>query len=126
MERDFRFGPCKKWNKSQKKERGWEGKGKEGSLSSSSRHRSLTRVIFRVVFDFRSLFFAPEPHLNACYAGYGTVCQELLAYSSFMKIRTQLFPSFVNNNVNISPTSFRSVSHASRKYHVLVHKLRIP
>ena len=109
-----------------KKERGGEGKGKEGSLSSSSRHRSLTRVIFRVVFDSRSLFFAPEPHLNACYAGYGTVCQELLAYSSFTKIRTQLFPSFVNNNVNTSPTSFRSVSHASRKYHVLVHKLRIP
>ena len=71
-----------------KKERGGEGKGKEGNLSSSSRHRSLTRAIFRVVFDSRSLFFAPEPHLNACYAGYGTVCQELLAYSLCMNIRT--------------------------------------
>ena len=50
--------------------------------------RSFIRAIFRVVFDSRSLFFAPEPHLNACYAGYGTVCQELLAYSSFTKIRT--------------------------------------
>ena len=26
--------------------------------------------IFRAVFDSRSLFFAPKPHGNACYAGY--------------------------------------------------------
>ena len=27
-------------------------------------------AIFRAVFDSRSLFFAPKPHGNACYAGY--------------------------------------------------------
>ena len=27
-------------------------------------------AIFRKVFDSRSLFFAPKPHENACYAGY--------------------------------------------------------
>ena len=30
----------------------------------------VTCAIFRVVFDSRSLFFAPKPHGNACYAGY--------------------------------------------------------
>ena len=43
-ERDSRFWPREKWNKSQK--------------------------IFRTVFDSRSSFFAPKPHGNACYAGY--------------------------------------------------------
>ena len=28
------------------------------------------RAIFRAVFGSRSLFFAPKPHGNACYAGY--------------------------------------------------------
>ena len=32
--------------------------------------RYLTCAIFRAVFDDRSLFFAPKPHRNACYAGY--------------------------------------------------------
>ena len=32
--------------------------------------RYLTCAIFRAVFDDRSLFFAPIPHRNACYAGY--------------------------------------------------------
>ena len=31
--------------------------------------RSFTYAIFRAVFDSRSLFFAPKPHGNACYAG---------------------------------------------------------
>ena len=70
-----------------KKERGGEGKGKEG--------RPLTALILAPFFAWSLTlvpwFFAPEPHLNACYAGYGTVYQELLAYSSFIKIRTQLF-----------------------------------
>ena len=26
--------------------------------------------IFRAVFDFRSLFFVPKTHGNACYTGY--------------------------------------------------------
>ena len=31
---------------------------------------SETEDGFRAVFDSRSLFFAPKPHGNACYAGY--------------------------------------------------------
>ena len=33
--------------------------------------RSCTYAIFRAIFDSRSSFFAPKPHGNACYAGYG-------------------------------------------------------
>ena len=38
-------------------------------LSSPPPPRSFTYAIFRAVFDSRSLFFAPNPHGNACYAG---------------------------------------------------------
>ena len=38
-------------------------------LSSPSPPRSFTYALFRAVFDSRSLFFAPKPHGNACYAG---------------------------------------------------------
>ena len=31
---------------------------------------------FRAVFDYRSSFFAPKLHENACYAGY--ICSVLL------------------------------------------------
>ena len=37
-------------------------------LSSPPPPRSFTRAIFRTVFDSLSLFFAPKPHGNACYA----------------------------------------------------------
>ena len=50
-----------------------EGEGKEGNLSSPPPLRSFTCAIFRAVFDFRSSFFAPKPHGNACYAGYDRV-----------------------------------------------------
>ena len=33
-------------------------------------HHSCTCDIFRAVFDPDSLFFAPKPHGNPCYAGY--------------------------------------------------------
>ena len=39
-------------------------------LSSPPPSRSFTCAIFRTVFDSRSLFFAPKPHRNACYAGW--------------------------------------------------------
>ena len=39
-------------------------------LSSPPPPSSFSCAIFRVVFDSRSLFFAPKPHGNACYAGY--------------------------------------------------------
>ena len=39
-------------------------------LSSPPPPSSFSCAIFCVVFDSRSLFFAPKPHGNACYAGY--------------------------------------------------------
>ena len=41
-------------------------------FSSPPPPRSFIRVIFRVVCDSRSSFFAPKPHGNACYAGRST------------------------------------------------------
>ena len=60
-ERDSRFWPREKWNKSEKMK-----------VSSPPPPRSFTCAIFRAVFDSRSSFFAPKPHGNACYAGYTT------------------------------------------------------
>ena len=31
----------------------------------------LRHFFFSRAFDYRSSFFAPKPHGNACYAGYG-------------------------------------------------------
>ena len=45
-------------------------KWKWGEGEGPSLPRSYTYAIFRAVFDFRSSFFAPKPHGNACYAGY--------------------------------------------------------
>ena len=56
---------------------GWFSKSR-GLSSSVSFHFSppppcsFTCAIFRAVFDSRSSFFAPQPHGNACYAGYLT------------------------------------------------------
>ena len=50
-ERDSRFWPREKWNKSQK-----------------------MKAIFPAVFGSRSSFFAPKPYGNACYAGYIVAC----------------------------------------------------
>ena len=53
-----------------KNERGGRGRGREETfLSSPLPPRSFTCTIFRAVFDFRSSFFAPKPHENACYLG---------------------------------------------------------
>ena len=38
-------------------------------LSSPPPPRSITYAIFHAFFDFRSSFFAPKPHGNACYLG---------------------------------------------------------
>ena len=38
-------------------------------LSSPPPPRSFTYAVFRAIFDYRSSFFAPKPHGNACYAG---------------------------------------------------------
>ena len=38
-------------------------------LSSPPPPRSFTYAVFRAIFDYRSPFFAPKPHGNACYAG---------------------------------------------------------
>ena len=62
-ERDFRFWPSEKWNESQKMKEG------RGFLPSFLTPSPLTRAIFRVVFDFRSSFFAPKQHGNAYHAG---------------------------------------------------------
>ena len=55
--------------------RGWFSKSRGLSasvsfLSSSPPPRSFTCATFLAVFDFRSSFFSPKPHRNACYAGY--------------------------------------------------------
>ena len=91
-ERDSRFWPREKSNKSQKMKVGGGGGGGEGMklrhdrpserfsksrglsasvsfLSSPPPPRSSTYAIFCAVFDSRSSFFAPKPHRNACYAG---------------------------------------------------------
>ena len=89
-ERDSRFWPREKSNKSQKMKVG--GGGREGMklrhdrpserfsksrglsasvsfLSSPPPPRSSTYAIFCAVFDSRSSFFAPKPHGIARYAG---------------------------------------------------------
>ena len=50
---------------------GGEGNGRKPSLPFfPTPPCSFTRAIFHAVFDSRSLFFAPKPNGNACYAGY--------------------------------------------------------
>ena len=46
-----------------------QGMTKNGQFWPREKWHTL-RPIFRAVFDSSSLFFAPEPHGNACYAGY--------------------------------------------------------
>ena len=60
---------ARKIKREPKNERG----GGEGNLSSPSPLRPFTCAIFRAVFDFRSSFFAPKPHGDACYGGYDRV-----------------------------------------------------
>ena len=46
------------------------GRARNETRAKKTPPRSFTYAIFRAVFDSRSLFFAPKPHGNACYAGY--------------------------------------------------------
>ena len=75
----FSVWPREKWNENQKMKEG--GGGGEGRTPPSS----FTCAIFRAVFDSCFSFFAPEPHRNACYAGYG--CR---GKTNFMKCQTFL------------------------------------
>ena len=63
QERDSRFWPREKWNKSEKMKVG--GGGGEGFLFSPPPPRSFTYAIFRAVFDSRSSLFVPKPHGNS-------------------------------------------------------------
>ena len=69
-------------------------------LSSRPPLRYLTCAIFRAVFDDRSLFFAPKPHRNACYAGYRILHHHDLlpppySSSSFWSFSSSFFSCFL-------------------------------
>ena len=54
--------------------------------------RSFTYAIFRAIFDYRSSFFAPKPHGNACYAGYLSRCLLRSALHDFIfSMRSTVF-----------------------------------
>ena len=80
VERDIWFDRARNETRTKKLKRG-EGEGKEGRTPPSS----FTCAIFRAVFDSCCSFFAPEPHRNGCYAGYG--CR---GKTIFMKCQTFL------------------------------------
>ena len=52
------------------KKRPWKGIFGFDRARNETRTRSFTCVNFLAVFDSCSSFSAPEPHRNACYAGY--------------------------------------------------------
>ena len=58
-----------------------------GLGSSPPSPRSISRAIFRAVFDSTSAFFAPKPHGNACYAGYQKVIIRLRIQPSLLAAR---------------------------------------
>ena len=44
---------------------------------------------FRAVFDYRSSFFAPKPHGNACYAGYKQLRDTFLSHIPWLRYTDQ-------------------------------------